>query len=332
MAAFTVGGLARFLRNPVKEFFRQRLQVVFPERRAGAQDDESFASGGLDRWQLLDDVLEAAQQQVRAGAVTADALPGLVALEVARLKRAGRLPMAGPGAQLQAELVRILEPMLGRWHGAWEAHPRAHEKCPLRLSDPATGAPTLDDWGLGLRSGGQAGDPVTWIELQASRLADKQARQARPDKLLAAWVRSLALAACGQPAAGILIGADAVLHISPCEPAAARETLDGLLQAAQQGLSGHAPLPTAVLTGLAFLKDPGKARPVFEGHDFSEVPGEGREACLARLYPDFATLLAEPAFGAASQRLYAPYRTWLDDHITIEVLAHPADVEGEGDD
>eukprot|EP01038_Epipyxis_sp_PR26KG_P002231 gene2231-3173_t len=116
--------------------------------------------------------------------------------------------------------------------------------------------------------GRSAADPhatPTWISLQASRLADNTLKNLRPGKLVTAWVRSLAQAACGMPADGILIGADAVVRITASEPVSARDTLLVLLRAARQGLSGDAPLPTAVLTGLAMLKDESAARLAFDG-------------------------------------------------------------------
>ena len=129
-----------------------------------------------------------------------------------------------------------------------------------------------------------------------------------------------------------MIGADAVIHVAALESAAARDTLLDLMRACQDGLTGDRPLPTAVLTGLAWVKDPTKARATFEGSDFGGGAGEGREACLARLFPDFAALSADPEFEPCSQRLYTPYRAWLDGQVRIEELPDHADTEGEGDE
>ena len=327
----TVTQLAGFLRNPVKAFFRQRLQVGFEERRATTEDDERFVTGGLDRWQLMDEVLSAARLQIDAAGSAPEALTSLVEAQVARLQRAGRLPMAGPGKLVQAELAATLNPMVAQWQLIQAQHPQVHGKLPLRLQDPLRGNLNLDDWLVGLQSSGEAGATPTWIDLQASKLADKKGVNARPDKLLTSWVRSLASATCGQPAAGILIGADVVVHVAPLDPAAAQQVLLDLMRAFQEGVSGDRPWPTAVLTGLAFLHDPDKARATYEGSDFGGQ-GEGREACLARLYPDFASLSGEPAFEACSELLYRPYKDWLETHLTIEELPNHADAEGEGDE
>jgi exodeoxyribonuclease V gamma subunit len=328
----TLGQLAGFLRNPVKSFFRQRLQVSFDERPTAAADDERFVTGGLDRWQLLDEVLAAARRQIEGAGASLQPLASLVEDQVARLQRAGRLPMAGPGALVQADLIATLSPMVAHWQALQTQHPQAHSKQPLRLPDPVRANLGLDDWLLGLQSSGEAGATPVWIELQASKLADKKLNNARADKLLTAWVRSLAAATCGQPAAGIVIGADAVIHVGALEPAVARDTLLDLMRSCQDGLTGDRPWPTAVLTGLALVKDPTKARTAYEGSDFGGAAGEGREACLARMFPDFAALSAEPDLEPCSQRLYAPYRAWLDGQVRIEALPGHADTEGEGDE
>jgi exodeoxyribonuclease V gamma subunit len=104
------------------------------------------------------------------------------------------------------------------------------------------------------------------------------------------------------------------------------------MRACQAGLGGSKPMPTAVQTGLAFLKDPAKAWLAYDGSDFSPVPGEGKEACLARLYPDFATLSAQDEFESATRLLYEPYREWLASHVNFELLSDVAQSEGRDHD
>ncbi|MDE2456939.1 MAG: hypothetical protein KGL43_25390, partial [Burkholderiales bacterium] len=116
------------------------------------------------------------------------------------------------------------------------------------------------------------------------------------------------------------------------EPAAAKTTLLDLMRACQDGLSGDHPWPTAVLTGLAFVNDSDRARQVYEGSDFGGPGGEGRDACLARLYPDFAALSGEPEFATCSRLLYAPYQDWLAGHVRIEALPDHAESGGDGDE
>jgi exodeoxyribonuclease V gamma subunit len=169
-----------------------------------------------------------------------------------------------------------------------------------------------------------------WIELQASKVADeggKSGPTVREDKLVAAWVRCLASAACGHPASGIVIGAGAAVHVTPPERAQALTVLATLMHACHAGLSGNSPMSTVVLTGLVFLEDPAKAWLAYDGSDFSPVPGEGKETCLARLYPDFAALSAQPDFESSTRLLYGPYKEWLARHVRVELLADVAQPE-----
>ncbi len=338
-ATMTITGLAHFLRNPVKAFFRRRLQVSFDGIDGTTQDEESFSSGGLDRWALLEEVLRESRRQLdgpgRADAEVQD-VSSIVRSQVARLKRAGRLPLAGPGRLVEEELGQTLRPMVARWQAAREQHPCACEPLPARWIHPEDAALVFDDWLVGLRSAGETAGasggsatsgPAVWIELQASKVADKGGNSGptvREDKLVAAWVRCLASAACGHRASGIVIGAGAAVHVTPPGREQAVTVLSALMQACQAGLSGNRPLPTAVRTGLAYLEDPATAWQVYDGNDFSPVPGEGQEVCLARLYPDFAALRAQPGFESATRMLYEPYAQWLANHVQVEVLSEVA--------
>ena len=49
----TVAALVSFLRNPVKDFFRRRLNVVFGDDEDAADDDEPFAVTGLAEYALM---------------------------------------------------------------------------------------------------------------------------------------------------------------------------------------------------------------------------------------------------------------------------------------
>ena len=329
----TVSQLARFLRNPVQAFFRHRLQVRFDEADESTDDDEAFVTAGLDRWQLLDEVLHGVRQAFAgaAGPQLPDTVPA-VERQVRRLQRAGRLPLGGPGAAVAAELVQTLVPMLAHWQALQAAHPQALDKQPLRLVHPEQADLVFDDWLVDLRSSGEAAAVPVWIDLQPSRLADDRRVHPRADKLLAAWVRCLASAACGTPGDGLLIGADAVLRVRPPDAEQARATLCALLVDCRAGLAGDSPLPTAVRTGLALLDGVERARATYEGSDFGGPPGEGREACLARLFPDFASLLAAPDFEPASRRLYAAYGAWLASHVTVDELPAQATLGALDDD
>jgi exodeoxyribonuclease V gamma subunit len=151
----------------------------------------------------------------------------------------------------------------------------------------------------------------------------------------------MASAAVGCPAGAVLVGPDAVLYLDPPDADAASEALSAILQAWQMSHTELAPWPTAVRTGLAWLADTNKAAQAFEGGDHSAVPGEGQEPCLARLFPDFASLSAEPDFQLRTEWLYAPLIDWLAAKVRIEALpealpeappgAAPTDLESSND-
>ena len=132
--------------------------------------------------------------------------------------------------------------------------------------------------------------------------------------------------------ATLLLHFTAAVHVTPPEQEQAATVLATLMRACHAGLSGSKPMPTAVQTGLAFLKDPAKAWLAYDGSDFSPVPGEGKEACLARLYPDFAALSAQGEFESATRLLYEPYRDWLAGHVSVELLSDAAQSEGADHD
>ena len=328
-APITIQRLAAFVRNPVREFFRHRLRVAFDALDDAGTDDETFAGAGLERWRWIDEVLRAGRPVLDAerAATPAEPIERLVQSQLARLARAGRLPIGGPGRAVRAELTLSLVPMLDAWRAVLGEYPHTLAKLPLHLVHPRRDDLVVDDWLVGLRSADAAGAPV-WLELQARQVATPVGRKGqwlpRAGVLVAAWVRSVASAACGRPVAGVVVGDGALVRLAALDPEAALPVLVELMDAFGDGLGGSAPLATAVRTGSALLgyaEDPAKA---FEGTFGREGSGEGSEACLARLYPDFETLRADPSFAAASERLYRPYVAWLGTHVEVHALPAPA--------
>ena len=137
----------------------------------------------------------------------------------------------------------------------------------------------------------------------------------RADMLLPAWVRSLAVAASGVVAQGMLVGRDATLHLPALDAQASRQQLMQLLQVWQQGM--ETPLPLALRTGLALVQDSGKPRQAYEGD--AQREGENADTCLARMYPDFDTLDADGRLQALAEAVCAP----LDQWASLQVVAVP---------
>ena len=77
--------------------------------------------------------------------------------------------------------------------------------------------------------------------------------------------------------------------------------------------------------GLALVMD-GDPRGTYDGG--FELSGENEDPCLARLWPDFAALSAQPGFADAARALYEPLAHWLTSSVTVQ----PIDGGGEDAD
>ncbi|WP_247736668.1 exodeoxyribonuclease V subunit gamma [Thauera aromatica] len=313
----TIAELARFLRNPVKAFFRQRLGVIFDDPAEALPDAEVFGFDKLEEHGLVEELAKAVVARMETWAPQAlahFALEPAIEQALARIGRAGRLPMAGVGARIRATLGAAVLQLLHAWQQARTAHPVAVQRLPLRHTHRGV---VLEDW-LGQRFATTPDTGATlWIELNPGRLLEGTRQdKVRAHKLLYAWVKCLLAAASEASDAGLLIGRDATLRIETMAPEAARATLATLLEAWQQGLS--APLPVALKTALAFVAER-NAADAYEGNERST--GEGEEATLARCYPDFESLIADGQFESLARTLYAPLADWVGTHI--EIIPHP---------
>ena len=143
--------------------------------------------------------------------------------------------------------------------------------------------------------------------------------QVRPERLIEAWVRLLAAAACGEAPSAVIVGADATVTLQALPQDQAQAQLRGLISAWQAGMA--APLPVAARTALAWAAAPAAAEAVYDGG--FDADGEGREPCLARLYPDFAALSEDGQFAAWAEALYAPLQAWAANPASVQ--RHAAD-------
>ena len=333
----TIAGLARFLRNPVKAFFRNRLAVVFAERQDVAPDDESFGVAGLAQYQLLDELLKDVQDSITAHPSASGAsestppsapdeaeLARLLGAPLHRLRLSGNLPMAELGAREASALRDSLLPLLQAWYRQQAAYPTPLPKHLLQFQHDGL---KLVDWLAGARTT-VASDAACWLELTPSRLLVKgqenkpRARaveRLRLDKLLRAWITTLLAAASGLRLNGVLVGRDTTVTCGAIEPEAARSTLAMLLDVWLQGMTE--PLPLPVKTALAQLADKGRPAEIYEGglQLHGEVDGD---PCLARLFADFEALSADGRFAELAQRVFQPLIEWVGERVTCE--DHPA--------
>jgi exodeoxyribonuclease V gamma subunit len=312
--------LARFLKNPVKEFFRQRLDVVLRDDDTADDDDEVLALGGLHQYQLLSSALAAVLAENVVGAVTLGAPAGAaaspptlaaqVAAQAARARRSGLLPLGELGQRAEQLLTQTLQPMLACWAELQALYPQALPKEPLRMHH---GGVALDDWLAGVRS---AGTLRVCMEMQPSLLvAGIRKPTVVLDKMLTAWVRMLVCSACAVPVVGVVVGRDACVTLQPLPQADAELHLATLLQTWVQGMAGPLPLPCK--TGLAWVAGTPDVQAVYEGSP--QRSGEVQDGCLARQFPDFESLTADARFADLAQRVLAPMRAWVLDHATVNL-------------
>ncbi|HPW29962.1 MAG TPA: exodeoxyribonuclease V subunit gamma, partial [Rhodoferax sp.] len=315
----TLSQLTQFLRNPVKTFFRHRLQVVFDETQEDNADDESFGVDGLQQYGLLQDLLATATAQPD------EAQEQLcVDQSLTKLRKSGELPLKVFGDLEQQSLEETLSTMLLAWRSEQARFPHTANRQSVRLEE---GMVVLEDWidhlrGCEEKSELEAEDPfsssVAWLDLQPSRLIVKVGKEyfARPEKLLGAWVRSLAIAASGAKARGILVGRDGVVEIPPYPKEKAIDTLKELLQLWLDGM--NTPLPLPLKTALAFAADKDPVT-TYEGGFMSSA--EADDPCLFRMFPDYDALIADGRFEVLAMKIYAPLLEWVKKQVKAAVHA-----------
>lgn len=329
--ALTVEALVQFLRHPARVFWRWRMGVDFGQEADETADEEAFGLGGLQAYQLMADLLQALPVDV-----TPAQLGPVVERQVASVRRSGQLPMGNVGELAARELTHTVQAMQSAWLAC---QPTATEPLPRQRVHLVHDGVVLDDW-LDRLWPVDPADPssplASWLPPDGTRLWLRQdagkllatapgARtpRPRPDKLLWAWVHSLALAllpADGDKegrGVGLLVGRDAVAVIRPPAPEVALRSLHTLLAVWRQGMDRPLPLPRQ--TALAQASQKGAAAAYEGSHDRL---GEVADMAWARLYPDFESLASEPDFDPLAQAVYQPLLAWAEQ--CVQVHPHPA--------
>jgi exodeoxyribonuclease V gamma subunit len=308
----TINQLTHFLRKPVKAFFRKRLLVSFADELAENDDVECFSVDGLQEYGLIQTLLATA---------TADPASESAGIQrfLTQLRKSGALPFKGLGDIEQKSLRDTLHKMLTAWHEAQSRYPNPAERQSIRIQQ---GEVILEDWIDHLRrGGGEHPDQLAWLELDPGNLLEnKEEADARPDKMLGSWVRSLAVAASGVMATGILVGRDGTVTISAMPQVKATETLSMLLNLWLDGM--NAPLPLPPKTAIAHLNDKNPAA-LYEGGYMTR--GEVDEPCMARIYPDFEALTESGRFEQLAREVYGPLLEWMNEHVNADFHANEGD-------
>lgn len=302
----TISALTTFLRNPVKAFFKQRLLVRFENHEEKNDDEECFAVDNLDEYKLIKSLISTATIKTNQAEAQDFALQAL-----ARLRRAGGLPFKGFGDLKQQDLQQTLTTMLRSWFDEQARFPHAAERQSVRVQ---AGAVALEDWIDQLRCGAEFAGTPAWLELEPGKLCVKGEKKPIPrlDKLPGIWIRSLAIAASGLQAHGVLVGRDSVIEIAPMAQKTAIITLTMLLELWLTGM--QAPLPLPPKTALVWLDEEYKAAANYEGA--YKKSGEVEDIYLARVYPDFEALSDDGRFAILSKQVYGRMTEWAAQHVT----------------
>ncbi len=301
--------LSDFIRQPVRHFFRYRLQTSFAERRLVGQDEEAFGLTGLDYFNLASAMLED-----RGPQETIEAVEPMLQQRAARLAREGVLPIGLLGTHWQQQLVNELVPVRKSWLDYCQRYPVASAKLPVSFSHDGL---RLEDWLDKLRTDGKE---AVWLELQAGKILSRDGKQVRGEKLIYPWLRQLVAAMLGHPVSGYLVAADAVVAILPITAETAKEHLAQVVTCWRAGM--NQPLPTACRTALAYLDAQKAGKDALERAGLAydgnyAMPGENEDLCLARLWPAFDALSVEAQYPHWTETLYGPYSEWLSSGIEI---------------
>ncbi|KHN52051.1 exodeoxyribonuclease V subunit gamma [Dickeya fangzhongdai] len=307
----TLRQLADFVRDPVRSFFRLRLNVWFEQEDATSQDQEPFAIDALENWRLQHELIQVQKAALRQHIPREQALME----QLARIARRGELAPGGFTAVLEQDLAEPMADLFTRYEQEREKWPESSPDEPLSLPDVP-----LEDWLNELRADEQ-GNRCRLV-LESGGLLHPTRRSYRFDKLVPFWVVHLAGHLGGQPLHSTLVSKNGTVHLPALEPEQAKAYWQTLVAAWREGM--RYPLPLAVKTGFRWLEVGGEpdqppdseagkaARQCYDEHDpanrkFAE---SASNAYLARAFPNFDQLWANGEFARWTQLLLAPlYQT-----------------------
>ena len=299
-----LGELADFMRDPVRAFFHQRLQVRFETEDPVGDDAEPFVLDGLRRWVLQNELIQAQARAMAEGGNIAEARAACLAAIVRR----GELAAGNFGAAMAEKLVEPMAALfadyaraLARWPvlGAGDEEIRFEASIDdrtLLVSD------RLSD--IRMNADGDRGRVV----LDAGELV--RDGKCRGDKLIRHWVAHLAVHAGGDPLSTEIIGKVGRVRLQPIGSDEADAHLTKLLSAWSAGM--RRPLPLALRTALAWLgalpdrdRALGEARRAYEG-GYGSAGELGESAYLQRGWPSFQALHAGGEFAELATTLLRP--------------------------
>lgn len=261
----TLVQLERFLRDPPRAFYEQRLQVHLREGDDIAPDHEPFNLNGLERWALQNTLM----QQVVLKAQDASELPQRVEQALNRLSGEGELGLATTEGRLRQELSQSLPEVFQRYQACLEEWPDVLDTSFRVRLEAATeaGNLALDDL-LPSRRTNPAGEQAQIVITRGDLLKGSQRKSYHYRNMLEGWLQHLAaqiaypvgqysLGHCeGSRVTTVLIGRTTSVRWAPMEAAIARERLTAVLQSWFVGMCQ--PLPVTISLASAWFEGLGR--------------------------------------------------------------------------
>ncbi len=301
--------LERFLKDPIKVFFHDRLGVVFDRHHDEVEDQEPFALTGLARWQ----VNEALLRCVASHKGSSHTLYTKLTAQMQRFIRQGDVPESGVGACEADEIllaVHNLAEARAKHIDGWSviSEPQRLLFTPGQTLAHGSALPALDDVVSNLYRHDDDNEKLLNLVLEPSHLFDQTPRY---EKLLPAWVSHISINACLGPAESVVLSPMGQARLSAFDPAQAADHLSTLID--HWMLGQQRALPIAPRTALSWAKkqDDLRAAQVYEGDAYNA--GEGfYSSYRQRAFPTYDELVSDGSFYAMSDSLFAPLLDALD--------------------
>lgn len=315
-----IADLADFMRNPVRHFFRHRMQVQFDDVAAVAVDHEPFGMDHLEQFKISTFLLEDGD----AGQEDAAQIREVMAEKALRLSREGRLPIKGLGEQVRSDLVERLSPARRTWIDLCRKYQFKGERIEIDFEHRGV---RIRDSIEGVRTDGEES---VLLHLDCRELAERKGSKVAAHKLIASWLRLVAASAAGTPMRSFVVCCNGLVECQPIPPQDAIRMLNQLVDCWLDGMTR--PLPTACKTGIAIKRhlvlDPDSGEWVVQKREHVSAyqgsynaKGEvDYDPCLARMWRDWATLEKETDWKTCAQDLYGMYVDWIDQASHVQVF------------
>lgn len=299
----TLTELARFYRDPVASYYRDRLRVDWRDDDASTEDDEPFTIDRLQETQLETGLVATAL------AAEPEYQDQAIAARVEALQRAGSLPVAGFSDAAMQRLSAQARQAARHYRSARAAWPEALKPCPYFR--PATAAHPALEGSIDQLFASATGERARLVLLNGGLKSSKG--QIKLHRFAEPWICHLALNSLA-PCQTQLIGFDTTLTLPALAASEADTLLATLLDAWGAGM--QSPLPARLELASSWFFELGKAQDRTKAHEAARRTLEGDGYMTGGLlgydpyfglrWADYDSLLAEPGYEAWLETLYAP--------------------------